>query len=219
MRTRGEWRWGCPENSGLRAAAAEVELRSERISVSFNERMQRQIQWLPAAGANVVAFDPAGQEGVIVSGRICTAFRLDPDRFSQKRIVDPEFGSAMQAIAIGAYRESEIAIERQLRVLLPEKYPDVAIFQSTYRNLGKTPLHLDKIYSQRILLDGKRLRPHLAETRLPAEQFPGRRRCPRRRGCRGRHAVHRCLGPDDGRGYGSPGERAAVGFPARAGSP
>jgi alpha-galactosidase len=153
---------------GYSAAAhgAEVQLRSNSITVSFNERMQRQIKWLTAESGNVVAFDPAVQEGVIVSGRECTAFRLDRDRFSQKRIVDPEFGAALQAVVAGVYRESGIAIEREVRLLLPEKYPDVAIFQSTYRNLGTMPIHLDRVFSQRILLDRK-----LAEPEEPSYAF------------------------------------------------
>jgi len=101
-----------------------------------------------------------------VSGRECTTFRLDPNRLSQKQIADPEFGSALEAVVTGVYEESGITIEREVRVLLPEKYPDVAIFQSTYRNLGKMPIHLDRVFSQRVLLDRK-----LAEPEEPSYAF------------------------------------------------
>jgi len=148
--------------------AAEVKLQTPRLAISYNDRLQRQIEWLVDRDRNIVAFDPAAQEGVETLGWECNEFRLDPARSSQKRIVDPEFGPALEGIVTGVFadQDKELHLERQVRVLLPDKLPDAAIFQSTYRNLGKKPLHLDRVYSQRLLLDRR-----LAEPEAPSYAF------------------------------------------------
>jgi len=149
-------------------SAQEIQLKTERMAITYNDRLQRQIQWLVGADRNIVAFDPAVQEGVEILGWECSTFRLDPARSSQKRIVDPEFGPALEGIVTGILEDSDkdLHLERQVRVLLPGKLPDAVIFQSTYRNLGKKPLHLDRVFSQRLLLDRK-----LAEPEAPSYAF------------------------------------------------
>lgn len=148
--------------------AAEVKLQTPRLAISYNDRLQRQIEWLVDRDRNIVAFDPAAQEGVETLGWECNEFRLDPARSSQKRIVDPEFGPALEGIVTGVFadQDKELHLERQVRVLLPDKLPDAAIFQSTYRNLSKKPVHLDRVYSQRLLLDRR-----LAEPDVPSYAF------------------------------------------------
>ena len=142
----------------------EIQLKTERIAITYNDRLQRQIQWLVGADRNIVAFDPAVQEGVEILGWECSTYRLDPARSSQKRIIDPEFGPALEGIVTGILEDSDkgLHVERQVRVLLPDRHPDAAIFQSTYRNLGKKPLHLDRVFSQRLLLDRKLAEPEAA---------------------------------------------------------
>ena len=130
-----------------------VEVSSPRISIAYNSQLQRRIEWKGPNGGNIVAFDPSVQEGVVVSGLEVNTFRLDPGKTSLKRIVDPEFGPAQEATMVGVSEGEGFKLERTIRVLLPDKYPDAAIFQNTYRNLVDRPLHLDRVYSQRILLD------------------------------------------------------------------
>lgn len=148
--------------------AEEFRLQSPRIAISYNDRLHRQIQWLAGGDRSIVAFDPSAQEGVEIQGWECNTFRLDPSRTSQKRVVDPEFGPSLEGVVTGVFedKEKELYLERQVRVLLPDKLPDAAVFQSTYRNLSKKPLHLDRVYSQRILLDRR-----LAEPEAPSYAF------------------------------------------------
>jgi alpha-galactosidase len=120
------------------------------------------MEWKGQTGGNIIAFDAAAQEGLVSAGLEINNFRLDPARSSQKRVVDPEFGPGLEATIVGSATASVARIgggggvfrmERAIRVLLPDKYPDAAIFQSTYRNLENRPLHIDRVYSQRVLLD------------------------------------------------------------------
>jgi alpha-galactosidase len=154
--------------SSASATAQEVGLQTQRISIRYNDLLQRRIQWLVDGERNIVAFDPAVQEGVQILGWECNAFRLDPARTSQKRVVDSEFGPALEGTVTGVLedKEREVHLERQVRVLLPDNFPDAALFQSTYRNLSQKPLHLDKVYAQRILVDRK-----LAEPQAPSYAF------------------------------------------------
>lgn len=145
------------------ALAGGVEVRSGSLSIRYDSHFQRRIQWLAGEGRDIVAFDPAVQDGVVVLGRELTSFRLDPAQSKQERLTDPEFGAALEARLTGSLEENGIQLERQVRVLLPDQFPDVALFQSTYRNRGKTPLRIEKVISQRLLLDR-----HLAEPAQPA---------------------------------------------------
>ena len=158
----------CAPVAAASSTEHEVGLKTQRISIRYNDLLQRRIQWLEGGDRNIVAFDPAVQEGVEVLGWECNAFRLDPARTSQKRVVDPEFGPALEGTVTGVLedKEKEVHLERQVRVLLPDNFPDAALFQSTYRNLGQKPLHLDRVYAQRILLDRK-----MAEPQAPSYAF------------------------------------------------
>ena len=133
--------------------ADRLELSSPRISISYNAQLQRRIEWKGSSGGNIVAFDPSAQEGVVMAGLELNTFQLDAGKTSQKRVVDPEFGPAFEATIVGVSGDGAFRLERTIRVLLPDRYPDAAIFQNTYRNLVNRPLHLDRVYSQRILLD------------------------------------------------------------------
>lgn len=114
------------------------------------------MEWLgQGAERNIIAYDPAVQEGLVISGIEYFAFRLDPKRTVQRRVVDPEFGPGLETQLIGLLDDKErlLRIERTTRILLPDEFPDVAIFESTYRNLGDRPVHIDRVFSQRVLVD------------------------------------------------------------------
>ncbi len=142
------------------ALPERFQLESRHIRVSYDNKMQRSISWLAAQDRNVLVSDPTAQEGVEILGRECTAFRLDHGRTAQRRVTDPEFGAAVEGTVTGTFEDDgrELTLERQTRILLPDDLP-VALFQTSYRNLGKRPVHLDRIYSQRILLDRKPAEP------------------------------------------------------------
>ena len=141
----------------------EVQIRSPRILIRFDQQFRKSIQWLGKDAGTIVAFDPSVQDGLLVSGVECTAYHLDAGKTSQKRVSDPEFGSALETVLFGTYGEDTgLRIERETRVLLPDRFPDAILMQTTYRNAGRRSIHLDEVYSQRWLLDRKLAEPQQA---------------------------------------------------------
>ena len=55
-------------------------------------------------------------------------------------------------------------------MLIPDKFPDAVLFQTTFRNLSQRPLHLDRVYSQRILLDRRLADPEQPSYNLASFQ-------------------------------------------------
>ncbi len=157
--------WCC---AALSTLASGFEMKSRQLTLSINGQFQKEIRWLNPHSQNVVAFDPSAQTGLQVQGLACYSFRLDPGKSSWKELIDPEFGAAQEGIVVGFYVEEEkgIFLEHRLRILLPEKFPDVILFQSSYSNFGKKALHLDRIDSQRLLLDRR-----LADISVHAWEF------------------------------------------------
>lgn len=148
-------------SAGLLPAAQPVEFRTGRISVQYDGWLHQRIRWLADQGHGIVGFDPAAQQTIEVNGWECDSFTAEPDGVSTKRIEEPEFGPAVEGVLRGVFRDDQkqIQIERRIRVLLPDKFPDVVILQESYRNLSDKPAHLGRIYSQRILLDRKLAEP------------------------------------------------------------
>lgn len=140
--------------------AQGFELASDQVRVRYDDRMSREITWLGAAEHSLLVSDPSAQEGVEVRGVAGTVFRLDPDRSSEERRSDPELGPVVEGTVVGVLEDEEhgLSLERETRVQLPEALP-VALFETTYRNRGRDPVHLDRVYSQRILLDRRRAGP------------------------------------------------------------
>jgi alpha-galactosidase len=145
-------------------SAQDVQIRSDRILIHFDQQLHRSIEWLAGRSGTILAFDPSVQDGVRVSGVDCTAYRLEPGKTAQKRTTDPEFGPALETVVSGTYveKDRDLRIEREVRVLLPDRFPDAALMQATYRNDGPRPIHLDEVYSQRLLLDRRLAEPQQA---------------------------------------------------------
>ena len=139
----------------LGSAAETAEFRSARISIQYDDHFHQRIRWLGDRGHNILAFDPAAQETIEVDGWQCASFLVDPKSVSTRRIDDPEFGPALEGSLAGVFRDErkQIQIERRVRALLPDRFPDVVIFQKSYRNLAPKPAHLGRVYSQRILMN------------------------------------------------------------------
>lgn len=156
-------------NHSCAAGAADTaEFSSGRVSVQYDGRFHQRLRWLGDRGHNIVAFDPAAQESIEADEWECAEFAVDPKSVSQKRIDDLEFGSSLEGTLAGSFRDplKQIALERRVRLLLPERFPDVILFQKSYRNLGAKPLHLGRVYSQYLLLDRA-----LAEPAQPSYLF------------------------------------------------
>ena len=128
------------------------------VSVSFDDHMHKRLRWTGAegerSGGSIVAFDPAAQEGLEVSGSSVTGFRLDREASSVATVEHPELGPAVHASIEGVFEDTGgRRVTRTTRVWLPERFPNVAIFESRYENEGQAALHLDRVDSQRLLLD------------------------------------------------------------------
>jgi len=144
------------------AAQDTISAKSARISVTFDGQSLRRMEWLGGgAERNIVAYDGGVQEGLVISGAEHFQFRLDPKRTAQRRVVDPEFGPALEAVIVGRLDDKDrlLSIEKTTRVLLPDQFPETVLFESTYLNQGERPLHLDRVYSQRVLLDRRLAEP------------------------------------------------------------
>ena len=139
----------------LATAASAAEFRAGRISVSFDEQFHSRLRWQGAGARGILADDPAAQNGIEVNGWLVTEFRVDPKSVVEWRMTHPEFGPALAGTLTGTLRDERRAldIERRVRVLFPDKYPDVAIFEQSYRNLGRKTVHVGQVWSQRWVLD------------------------------------------------------------------
>ena len=146
----------------LAASAGQVVLDTSQVAVRFDERMHRHIEWKAAGSGSIVAFDPAAQDGIDVLGTECTAYKLEPGS-GPRQLADPEFGRVLEANLSGLLEDEGrgLRIRREVRVRIPEGLP-VALFENTYRNLGTSPVHLDRVYAERILLDRSLAEPGAA---------------------------------------------------------
>jgi len=98
-------------------------------------------------------FDANIQEGIVVDGITCRSFQIDEKSVKQSKIEHEELGACKETIITGFYRDNGLYIERRTKILLPEDFTDVALFQTSYRNLGEKKVHVDSVYSQRIALN------------------------------------------------------------------
>jgi alpha-galactosidase len=136
-----------------------ILIESKIISVELDRNFNEKIQWLQAGQHSIVSFDPAVQPGIVVNGKICLKFSTDKTKFTKKQVTDPEFGTAIEAQITGIFEEGDLKIERKTKILFPDKFKDVVIFNSIYRNLGKSKIHIDSVFSQRILLKSQVAKP------------------------------------------------------------
>ncbi|MBI4659482.1 MAG: alpha-galactosidase [Verrucomicrobia bacterium] len=150
------------------AFAQSIEVRSESIGIQYDNQFHQQVRWLQDQRRNFIVFDPAVQESIEVNGWECAEFVIDAKNVVQRRIEDTEFGQALEGIMVGVLRDQQkqIALERHVRLLLPDRFADVVIFEKSYQNLGAKPVHFGRVYSQRVLLDRT-----LAEPEQPSYLF------------------------------------------------
>lgn len=142
--------------SGCSTGESDIRIRTENISVELNGNFNQKLNWVPAGESSIIAFDSLVQQGIVVNGKACLKFVTDKAKFSKKQINDPEFGAAIEAIVTGIFEDGELKIERQTRILLPEKFNNAAIFNTIYRNLGSKKIHIDSVFTQRLLLKSRK---------------------------------------------------------------
>jgi alpha-galactosidase len=136
-----------------------IRIKSENISVELKGDFDQKIQWQPASECSIVAFDSLIQPGLVANGKHCLKFKIDPAKTQSKQITDKEFGAGNEIEVVGIFDDRELKIERQTRILMPAKFKDVVIFQSVYRNLGNSKIHIDTVFTQRILLKNGIVKP------------------------------------------------------------
>ena len=135
------------------------KIQSKDIVIEFARDFTCNIQWLPAGDNTIIAYDTIIQQGIVVDGKACIKFLVDRSEFTKNHITDSEFGDGLEAIIIGNYSKGDLKIKRQTRIFLPDKFPDVALFRTSYINLGSKNIHIDSVFSQRILLNRRLAEP------------------------------------------------------------
>ena len=146
----------------LSAFAQDIQIKSGYIEINYDNDFKRDIQWLSASDNSLTYFDSNIQENIVINGINCQIFTIDSKQVKQNTVNHKEFGICKEAVLTGFYRNNDLFVERRTKVLLPKSFPNVALFQTTYQNLGRKRVHIDSVYSQRIALD------HL--NRLPKEE-------------------------------------------------
>lgn len=132
--------------------AQDIEINSDDIEIKYHKDFSREIQWLNATDNSLTYFDPDVQSGVVIDGINCQPFVIDKNLLTQNKINHKDFGVCEETVITGFYQNNDLYIERKTKILLPEGFTNVALFQTTYRNLGKQKVHLDSVYSQRITM-------------------------------------------------------------------
>jgi hypothetical protein len=139
---------------------------ASHLAVTFDDHLARRITWQPAA-SSVLVFDPTVQPGLHADGA-ALVFTQDVARGSSVRVNDPQLGPAQQIVVVGlATRPGGVQLEREVHTLLPDRHPDVLVSRTIYRNTGGARVHVDRVDSERLLLDGRRASRASRHTRSP----------------------------------------------------
>ncbi|TAL65554.1 MAG: hypothetical protein EPN88_09470 [Bacteroidetes bacterium] len=135
------------------------KINSKEIVIKIAKDFTSTIQWQPAGDHSIIAYDTSIQQGIVVDGKRCLKFIVDKSKFSRKQSTDPEFGTGLEANISGTYSQGDLKIERQTRIFIPDKFPRVALFKTSYANLGSKNIHVDSVFSQRVLLNRQLAEP------------------------------------------------------------
>ena len=138
-----------------RSGEKNIVISSKAISIQFDNNFDEMIRWLPAGENSIIEFDTLIQSGIVVDGTTCLKFVLNRPDFSKKRITDKEFGNGIEATITGIFEKDDLKIERETRLLLPDKFKNAVIFNTVYRNLGIKKVHIDSVFTQRILVKSR----------------------------------------------------------------
>ncbi len=141
--------------------AEEFLVQSQRVTLTYDDRMSLRLRWLGDNGRNVITFDPAAQDAIEVNGWLCSEFTLDRAHSQVTHVSASEFGPALQADLSGISKDDEraVAIERRVRILLPDRFADAVVMDQSYRNLGDRPVHVGTVWAQRLVLDRRLAEP------------------------------------------------------------
>jgi len=125
------------------------------VTVEIDKNFHTAIKWKPAGDHSIMVYDSVIQPGIVVNGKTCLNFGRDVKLGSKNRIEDSEFGPALEAVVSGIFEEGDLKISRETHILLPDRFADAAIFRMVYRNLGNARIHIDSVYTQKMLLTNR----------------------------------------------------------------
>ncbi len=137
------------------SAQTPFSVRANNISIEFDQNQNQVIQWTKEPGKSIVEENLGFQPSIAVNGILCSKFDTRKMSQTQQQMVDPEFGDGLEAKISGICNTKGVKLQRDIRIFFPEKFKNTVIFQTTYTNLGKTSLHIDSVFTQRLLLKSK----------------------------------------------------------------
>jgi len=143
----------------LNVFASEFQMITKKMKITFDDQTHVKYDWLGIGGASIIENNYAVQAGIIVNGNTVTDFKLQKDKSFQETIKDSEFGESLKGTITGIYRDENVIIEREIQVLLPFQFPDVVLIKTMYTNKGDKKVHVEKVFSQRILLNRQLAEP------------------------------------------------------------
>lgn len=129
----------------------DIWFRNTGISLKFDRNMYCSVYYLNEENPlnflreGIVPSRPSHY--LIVNGKEVTDFEVDYDSI-RSEIIETESVKGKRLIIRGiAEKVDEYRIEKILRIDYFEKYPDAAIIEASYRNLGKNEITVGKEYS------------------------------------------------------------------------
>jgi len=140
-------------------AQKQFSVQANDISVTFDRYQDLTIQWAAVKEKYIVENNPDFQPAIVVNGLTCSKFDMRKLLQSQQRMKDAEFGDGLEAKIRGICINNSVKLQRDIRIFIPDNFKNTVIVQTTYTNLGNNKLHIDSIYTQRLLLKSKDVKP------------------------------------------------------------
>jgi alpha-galactosidase len=111
-----------------------------------------------AAEPGIVQPDPSVRPAIELDGKLVDSFRVLSSE--TKHVVDPEFGPGEETIETAVFAgRSGLRVERHVRTFVPERHRDATIVERSFRNLGRRPVSIGRVDTQRLLLDRRLAEP------------------------------------------------------------
>ena len=142
--------------SPLLSGGQPVKVKGGNVEITYDRDLNPTMKWTAGPEGSSLSAD-VSQPRIIIDKTRCTSFRLDEKSVIQKEEESDEFGLCNVTELTGYFNEQGLKIEQYTKVLIPQQFPDVALFQTTYTNLGKKRVHIDSVYSQQLILTPDKL--------------------------------------------------------------
>jgi alpha-galactosidase len=141
------------------ATAKDFQLTTKNMIIQFDDQTQIMYQWLGTDGASIIEHNRTAQTGIVLNGNLVSNFTFQVDKSHQEKVNDSDFGESLKGIITGIYKDDNVEIEREIQITLPLQFPDVVLIKTLYTNKGNKKVHVEKVFSQRILLNRQLAEP------------------------------------------------------------